>query len=211
MADRIKIGYFLEDRGHETFLKALVNRLAMEKGLKTGEWVDDVRSASGGKSIEAYRGFLKDITRRGATNPFDILIVASDGNCKGYQEKKNQLWKFAAKVKLSRADTMVLAIPDPHIERWYMSDPQAFNRAFGSGVLPVLPAYKCEKSHYKKIMQDAIATSNVRPLFGGYEYGERIVEEMDLYEAAKADGSLKHFIDDLGDAIKQIRLKNGRE
>jgi len=157
MADRIRIGYFLEDRGHETFLKALVNRLAVEKGLKTGEWANDVRSASGGKSIEAYRGFLKDITRPRATNPFNILIVASDGNCKGYQEKRNQLLKFAEKVKLSRTDTLVLAIPDPHIERWYMSDPQAFNRAFGSGVLPVLPAYKCEKSHYKKIMQDAIA------------------------------------------------------
>lgn len=210
MADRIRIGYFLEDRGHETFLKALVNRIAVEKGLKTGEWANDVRSASGGKSIEAYRGFLKDITRPGATNPFDILIVASDGNCKGYQEKKNQLLKFAEKVKLSRADTLVLAVPDPHIERWYMSDPQAFNRAFGSGVLPVLPAYKCEKSHYKKIMQDAISSSKVRPLFGGYEYGERIVEEMDLYEAAKADASLKHFMDDFGDAIKQMRLENGR-
>lgn len=210
MADKIRIVYFLEDRGHETFLKALVNRLAVEKGLKTGEWVDDVRSASGGKSIEAYRGFLRDITHRGVTNPFDILIVASDGNCKGYQEKKNQLLKFAERVRLSRPDTLVLAIPDPHIERWYMSDPQAFNRAFGSGILPVLPTYKCEKSYYKKIMQDAIATSSVRPLFGGYEYGERIVEEMSLYEAAKTDGSLKHFMDDFGDAVKQLRLKNGR-
>jgi hypothetical protein len=210
MADRIRIGDFLEDRGHETFLKALVSRLALEKGLKTGEWMDDVRSASGGRSIAAYKGFLKDLTRRGAANPFDILIVASDGNCKGYQEKKNQLLKFAEKVKLSRSDTLVLAIPDPHIERWYMSDPKAFNQAFGSGILPVLPTYKCEKSYYKKIMQDAIASSKVRPLFGGYEYGERIVEEMNLYEAAKADASLKHFMDDFGDAIKQMMLKNGR-
>jgi len=59
-------------------------------------------------------------------------------------------------------------------------------------------------------MQDAISSSKVRPLFGGYEYGERIVEEMDLYEAAKADASLKHFMDDFGDAIKQMRLENGR-
>jgi hypothetical protein len=159
MADKIRIGYFLEDRGHEILLKAFVARVAMEKGLKAGEWLDDVRAATGGKSIEAYKAFLNDIGRTGAPIPFDILVVASDGNCKGYTKKKNQLLGYAERAKFPKFDILVFAVPNPHIERWYMNDPSGFKRAVGSGAAPVLPAYKCEKGLYKKVMRDAIVSS----------------------------------------------------
>lgn len=205
MGARIRIGYFLEDRGHEALLKAFVGRVAREKGFRSADRLDDVRSSTGGKSIQAYRSFLKYLRRVPGPFPFDLLIVASDGNCKGYVDKKRQLMSSAEKAVVQHLDRLVFAIPDPHIERWYMADPKAFNRAFGSGTLPVCPPYKCEKGHYKKAMQDAIATSTIRPQFGGYEYGEKIVEKMDLYAAAKADPSLKHFIDELRDAMERLR------
>lgn len=204
MAAKIIIGYFLEDRGHENLLKAFVARVAKEKGLKPDDWLDEVRAATGGKSIEAYRNFLKDIIYKDKPIPFDILIVGSDGNCMGYLDKKNQLLGYAEKTKFPRPDILIFAIPDPHIERWYMLDPQGFNKAIGAGALPILPTYKCERGLYKKVMREAIASSGIMAQFGGYEYGERIVEEMDLYEAAKADSSLKHFIDDLSDALTRI-------
>lgn len=207
MAVKIRIGYFLEDRGHEVFLKAIVKRIAMEKGFIPGEWIDDVRSASGGKSIQGYKTFLKDLSKLKGHFPFNVLIVASDGNCQGYIQKRNQLIGYAEKSKIDHLDfnRFIFAIPDPHIEKWYMNDPKGFNAAIGSGVLPVLPPYKCEKGLYKKIMKDTIASSCVTPQFGGYEYGERIVEEMDFYEAGKADSSLKHFINDLGSALQRIK------
>ena len=204
MADEIRIGYFLEDRGHENLLKAFVARVAKEKGLKPGDWLDEVRAATSGKSIQAYRNFLKDIIYKDRPIPFHILIVGSDGNCMGYLDKKNQLLGYAEKAKFPRPDILIFAIPDPHIERWYLDDPQGFNKAIGSGALPVLPQYKCEKGLYKKVMRDVIASSDVKPQFGGYEYGEKIVEEMDLYGAIKADNSLKHFIDDLSSALTRI-------
>ena len=43
----------------------IVARVAKEKGLKSGDWLDDVRAATGGKLIQAYKNFLKDITRLG--------------------------------------------------------------------------------------------------------------------------------------------------
>ncbi|MBW2000237.1 MAG: hypothetical protein JRJ29_20045 [Deltaproteobacteria bacterium] len=165
-------------------------------------------AAAGGKSIQEYRSFLKSISPKGKPTPFDIIVVASDGNCKGYLEKKNQLLGYAEKAGFPRFDILVFAIPDPHIERWYMNDPQGFNRAIGSGALPVLPPYKCEKGLYKRVMREAIASSDVRPQFGGYEYGEKIVEEMDLYRASKTDNSLKHFIDDLGGALTKLIRAN---
>ena len=87
MVHRIKIGYFLGDRGHEILLKAFVARVAREKELMRGDWADDVRTATGGKSIQAYKSFLRDISSKGRLMPFHILIVASDGNCIGYLDK----------------------------------------------------------------------------------------------------------------------------
>ena len=205
MAAKITIGYFLEDRGHEIFLKAIVARMAKERGFRPGEWFDDVRSARGGQSIREYKIFLRDIGRMKSHFPFDILIVASDGNCKGYIEKRNQLLGYAEKAKIAFLDKLVFAIPDPHIEKWYLSDPKGFNRALGSGVLSVLPPYKCEKGIYKKVMKDVIVFSEIASQFGGYEYGERIVEEMDFYEAGKADNSLKHFLEDIRNALQRLK------
>lgn len=207
MGAKIKIGYFLEDRGHEIFIKAIVSRVAKEKGFQPGDWINDVRSAIGGGSIKEYRNFLNNLSKIKEYFPFDILIVASDGNCNGYLKKKKQLLGYAEKTKIAQLDLdrFVFAIPDPHIEKWYMNDPKGFNNAVGSGALPVLPSYKCEKSHYKKIMSNAFTSSKITPQFAGYEYGERIVEEIDIYEAGKADNSFKHFCDDIGNVLQRLR------
>ena len=117
-----------------------MGRIAKEKGFLAGQWLDDVRSATGGQSIREYRNFLKDMSRMKGNFPFDILIVASDGNCKGNVEKRDQLMRYAQKDIVAFVDRLVCAIPDPHIEKWYMSDPKGFNRAIGSGILPVLPS-----------------------------------------------------------------------
>ena len=149
MADKIKVGYFLEDRGHEILLKAFVHRLAAEKGLEHRDWKDDVRAARGGKSIEAFKQFLQDTRAFGENFPFDLLIVASDGNCNGYVEKRQQLSGYTQRSVRQFLDRVVFAIPDPHIERWYMDDPQGFNRALGFGALPVCPLISAKRAFIK--------------------------------------------------------------
>ena len=47
MADEIRIGYFLEDRGHEILLKAFVARVAKEKGLVRIKLVSKSWAAAG--------------------------------------------------------------------------------------------------------------------------------------------------------------------
>ena len=85
-------------------MKALVARVAKEKGLKQGERMDDVRAATGGKSIQAYRTLLKDLARLNNFAPFDILIITSDGNFSGYRKKKQQLLGFAEKINFLHRD-----------------------------------------------------------------------------------------------------------
>jgi len=202
VAEQIVIGYFLEDIAQESFLKALVDKVA--KGINVASSLTHaVWNAAGGRGqvLDQLRRFVRDV-QDGRLRPFHILVIAIDGNCCTYQDRKNEIDRIVLGSKYS--GMYVLALPNPHIERWYMLDPQGFNKAFGAGALPVLPTYKCERGLYKKVMREAIASSGIMAQFGGYEYGERIVEEMDLYEAAKADSSLKHFIDDLSDALTRI-------
>lgn len=122
MADNFKVGYFLADRGHEVLLKAFVHRLAAEKDFSPENWKDDVRAARGGRSIEAFKRFLRDLHTPEGSFPFE----------------------------------------------------------------------------------QAVSSSEVYVPFAGYEYGEKIVQEMDIYTATKNDPSLKHFIDDLGSALVRI-------
>jgi len=96
---------------------------------------------------------------------------------------------------------LVCAIPDPHIERWYIADPEGLQQAIGAGVRPVPPAYKCERGRYKRAILGVFADVGIKPLLGGAEYGNDVVEAMDLYAAQQADPALKHFVDHLKEAL----------
>ena len=94
---------------------------------------------------------------------------------------------------------MVLAIPDPHIERWLLLDGAAFKAVFGTGC--DAPDLKCERNHYKRQLMDAIQSAGTTPRLGGIEYAEEIVQHMNLDRVARLDrvfrslcvGSAIHF------------------
>ncbi len=197
---KLRLGYFLEDIAHEKFIVALVERVGRETGLVTGTWEHIVYNASGGKgrTMAELRHFLRD-AQSGIVPPTPVLIVAVDGNCQGYTEKRNEIVRLVEKYEY--AGNLVCAIPDPHIERWYMADPEGLQHAIRATVRPVLPAYKCERGLYKQAMMDVFADVGARPLLGGAEYGSDVVKAMNLYAAQQADPALKHFVDDLKAAL----------
>lgn len=174
---RVKIGYFLEDRSHESFLKALVRRIAQEEGFSERDLIHDVRSCRGGRVITEYKRFLKEC-RRGSTVPFDILVVAMDGNCRGYNERARELKQCAERAQYPALDRIVSAIPDPHIERWYLIDADVVRKALNTSRGPDIPAYKCEKGYYKRVLWGAVRSAGVKSQLGGVEYGERIIQNI---------------------------------
>ena len=197
---KLRLGYFLEDIAHEKFIVALVERVSRERGLTPEILEHVVYNASGGKgrTMAELRHFLRD-AQRGVVPPTPVLIVAVDGNCQGYIEKRNEIMRLAQDYHF--AGTLVCAIPDPHIERWYMADPEGLRQAIRATVRPVLPAYKCERGRYKRAMMQVFADVGARPLLGGAEYGSDVVKAMNLYAAQQADPALKHFVDDLKAAL----------
>ena len=90
---------------------------------------------------------------------------------------------------------MILAIPDPHIERWLLLDGAAFKAVFGRGC--DAPDQKCDRGRYKQRLIEAIFAAGVTPSLGGLEFAEDIVQCMDIERAAQADDSFRRFVGSL--------------
>ena len=198
---KISLLYFLEDIAHEKFLPALVTRIAQDRGIEPSLLEHNVRNATGGKgrALAEFSQFL----RESQGLQCHILIVAIDANCQSYQKRRKEILR---RVKQSEVRWQVVcAVPNPHIERWYLSDPTVFR---GKGV--TLPPYKCERGRYKRILREAIEehTGSVPPL-GGIEYGQEIAKAMDIHKARKEDRALGRFVDDLKQAFAILMKQDG--
>jgi hypothetical protein len=198
MSELLTIDLFAEDRAHEEFLKAMLQRIAKQEGKAV---VLHVRSARGGhgRALSELTLYQRSVLK--APQNFqvpDLLCVAIDANCQRFAQARKQI---EAKLEAPFTDRAVIACPDPHIERWYLSDPDSFQQAIGG--TPKLGRKKCERAFYKAVLAKAVRDGGHPPTLGGIEFAREIVEVMDFFRAGKAEGSLKHFLDA---AIARIRL-----
>ena len=140
---------------------------------------------------------------------YGARIVAIDGNCRGYREKRDEILDVVQGSDY-RAP-VVCAVPDPHIERWYLADPRGFQRVLGIEVVPDLPAYKCEHDHYKHALRTTIRQAGVVAPLGGMEYGPEIAENLDLYTVGRADAGFRHFIENLQEGLIPFVMSQRKE
>lgn len=182
------ITLFCEDSFHEKFLEAILNRFCKEYGVPIGQ---RFFSSRGGlpKMHAEFKEFLRDLSRDKQPIP-DSLIVVVDANCKGYNDRKrlmqDQLEHFPAFQQL-----VTYAIPDPHIERWMLVDSTAFRQVFTRGC--TLPAIKCSKDEYKRILRTEIRKSGIEAPLGGEEFAEDIAMAMDLGRVETCEASIGLF------------------
>lgn len=189
-----EIALFVEDFAHKEFLAALLERLAAEYAVAVHlDWRNARRGH--GAVVNELKQFLRDL-QRGRDGLPDLVVVATDANCKGLVERLRQITEVTGKVDVHT----VCAVPDPHIERWLLVDSAAFKSVFGRGC--DAPDQKCERARYKKMLIDAIRSSGVIPNLGGIEFADDIVAAMDLTRAAAADASLSRLIEDLRAVFK---------
>ena len=187
-----EIALFVEDDAHQQVLGALVRRVATDCNVAVRlDW----RSAVGGhgKVVAEFDDYMRDLRRQGSPSP-DMIIVATDANCKGLNERAKEIGKPDAPAP------MVLAIPDPHIERWLLLDGAAFKAVLGTGC--DAPDQKCDRGRYKQRLIEAIHAAGTTPLLGGIEYAEDIVRAMDIDRASRQDRSFKRFVEDLRDRFR---------
>jgi len=192
MADKQRVAFFLEDSAQEAIIPPLFSRLADEEGWEASQLDLQVLSARGGGSLSAFRQFLRDVRQPGHLDA-DLLIVGADANCKGFTARRELVIKAATKSSYLRE--IITAIPDPHVERWYLLDVAALANAAGAPIAASVPAYKCEKNHYKTLLRKAFSGSGIAPPLGGLEYGPLVAKQMDLFAAAKQDHGLADYVE----------------
>ncbi len=196
MNNPIVVDLFVEDKAHEEFMKAMLNRIAKQEKKTI---IQRVRTARGGhgRVQEELSLYQKSLKGGMIGNIPDILFIAIDANCKRFHKAKTHI---ESKIETDFAGRAIIACPDPHIERWYLSDLVSFAEVVG--VRPRLGKKKCERDRYKTILSKAIKEAGYPPTLGGIEFAQEIVDNMDFYRAGKAENSLKNFLDD---AISKIR------
>lgn len=184
-----EIALFVEDFAHKEFLSALLNRLAKEYTVAVRMDWRNVRRGHGAV-VSELKQFLRDL-QLGRDSLPDLIVVATDANCKGMVERLRQVTEVTGKI----AARAVCAVPDPHIERWLLIDSSAFKAVFNRGC--DAPDLKCERDRYKRVLIDAIRATGVSPSLGGMEFADDIVQAMDLDRAAAADPSLGRLVEEL--------------
>lgn len=145
--------------------------------------------------------FLRDLRNDRQELP-DRILVARDANCKSYNVRRQEL----AEVVSAYPDfqyLVVYAIPEPHIERWMLTDPEAFRAIFGRGC--TLPSLRCEKNEYKRLLRQEIKASGIDAPLGGEEYAADIVDNMNLGQVEVRESSFGRLISELRAAFNQWR------
>lgn len=194
-----KITCFFEDIAHEQFICAVVRRLAKKNEIQIEL---SVRNAiHGSKMLLELVIYLKELKNQKECCP-NILIVVRDGDCRRHQEVKREILEKTNSILKGSLPAIVCAIPEPHIERWYVEDQNAFKK-----VLPTTDLekwqYRCEKVYYKRILKKAIQSTGVEPSLGGAEYGEDIGNFVD---PRRMDDSFRAFWHELDNIlIAQMR------
>ena len=197
MSSTLAIDVFAEDAAHEAFLVPFIRRLACQECV-----LPDirVRSAVGGhgRVLSEFDLFGK-LVLSGRLAMSDIIVVCIDANCRTYTTAREEI---IDRTDASLRCRVVVACPDPHIERWYMVDTTGF--ASVVGVEPSLPKHKCERDSYKAALGNALGQAGLLAPLGGIEFAPELVGGMDLFRACRSDRSLKAFIDELRDAFARL-------
>lgn len=194
------VGMFMEDVAQEKFITSIIGRIASEIDIQI---ILDIRNATGG--IPKMRGelsiFLRDHAQIG--NPvFDILIIVQDADLVSEAETKRQIQR---RIDRSRYQgEVVIAAPEPYIEAWYLADPISIQTVTGSPNLIQIPRGISEKDKYKYELSQAFPYAP----YGGIEYADEIVENINLYRAGQNVNSLRHFIDELRSTLTQLASSN---
>jgi len=189
------LGLFAEDQGHAAFLRAVVERMAREEGVAVR--IEEMSARGGhGRALAEFRLYCRTLDLNPAKP--GLVVIGIDANCVGWNAKRQEIRDI-----VSEAFPSVIACPDPHVERWYMADPETFHSVVG--VEPRVEQRKCERGRYKQILETAILDAGHPATLGGIEFASDLVAAMDFFRAGKNEPSLKNFLDDLRAGLRLTR------
>jgi hypothetical protein len=197
MRSTCRVTCFFEDVAHERFIKTIIKRVAQQVGIQAEI---SVRSATHGSRVwRDLEQYLRDIKAKAEPMP-DVLVVVIDGDCQKEMQVRRRVQGLASKYGFPN-EFVVCAIPNPHIERWYLEDQQALVQVIPNAK-PQKLRYKCEQDCYKRALVETIRRAGIEPLLGGAEYGDEIARSLD---PNRLDRSFQNFWDELRRIFMHLR------
>ena len=197
MAERRRVHLFAEDLAHERFLSALLVRIAEEEDVEILIATGNARGGHG-RALTELKTHQRAILA-GEGMP-DLLVVAIDANCDRWTKMRDSILDL---IDVRAFPAHIPAVPDPHVERWYLADPPALRTALEATV--ALTRRKCDRDEYKQVLVTALRAAGHPVTLGGAEFAEEIVAAADLFRAGKNEPSLKHFVDELRGVMRGWR------
>lgn len=193
----VRVDLFVEDPAHERFAQALVRRLADQSPLAC-QIQSRVAEGGHGRVLTELRAFQKAL--RGGVIPGgapDLLVVLLDSDCEGHQRVRTTVLQLIDPGLFAH---VAVGCPDPHVERWYMADPDSAARTLGLSGMGI--GYECEPGYYKGLLSQWLADAGYPVTQGGSEYAPDLVEAMNLARAGRDDPSLATLIRDVRGAFR---------
>jgi hypothetical protein len=193
MRGTCRVTCFFEDVAHERFIKTLIERAKGQLGIQAEI---SVRNATRGSQIwvELER-FLRDMKKEVESMPH-VLVVVIDGDCQK-KEVRKRVQGLTSRYGFPH-NRVVCGVPDPHIERWYLEDQQAFVQVIRNSK-PRKLRYKCKRDWYKQELLKTIRGAGIEPLLGGAEYGDEIARAL---HPSRLDPSFRNFWDELCSVLR---------
>jgi hypothetical protein len=198
MSEPIVIDLFAEDLAHQELLSPLVERVAQAEGKRVRLHVRSARGGHGVALTEFKRHQDALLKGMGGGVP-DLVIAAIDANCSRVTAARQRVLRA---VRPQFAGLCIPACPDPHIERWYLADLQAFHEVVGH--TPSVPRAKCERDLYKQILAQAVVDAGHPATLGGIEFARELAEAMDFARAGRLARSLGRFVDELQGRLRLL-------
>ncbi|MDW8352674.1 MAG: DUF4276 family protein [Anaerolineae bacterium] len=197
-----KVVCFFEDIAHEKFISALIRRAAEQLGIPELQ-IKVLNATQGSKVWPELTKYLRRMQKGEVALP-DVLVVVIDGNCKRMQRVRRQIQQKIEEIcGKSHTIKLACAVPEPHIERWYLEDQHALKSILpGAQPRKLKHKHKCKRNLrnlYKRALIEAIRAAGVEPLLGGAEYGEDIAISLNT---ASLDRSFQAFWAELQAALK---------
>ncbi len=193
------VAVFCEDSGHESFVRALLERLGREENVDVDVRVLCARGGRG-KAIGEFTHWQRAFATGLRSGTPGLLVLVVDANCDGWREKRTSLQGQIDKTLFPRT---VVGCPDPHVERWCLADAEGFGHVIG--VKPPRDPDKCERDYYKRILREAILNAGHPILTSEMEFAPDLVRAFDLFRAGKTQASLGKFVEDLRAALRMLR------
>lgn len=194
----MRIALFVEDAAHLTFIGRLVERALGELGADA-EILERNAVGGSGTVLASLQAYVRDLAR-GRADYADILVVAIDGNCRRPGARMREIRTICDRAEYP--GRLVCAVPDPHVEIWYLADGRAVGAVTGADRQRQLPARKCAQDLYKQLLGESFHEAGIDPPLGGAEYGREVADALDLPAAGRAQESLGDFLSDLRGAIR---------